>query len=508
MRAPPRFRLLSQGAVNLVGQVAPLLVAVFTIPGLIDGLGTERFGFLSLAWLVVGYFTIFDLGLGRALTQLIATRLGGDAGNLRSTIRTGLGVMALLGIAAACLATALTPTLVRSVFKVSPELGDEGLTAFYLLAVTIPVVILTTGLIGVLTAYGRFGLINWVRIPLGVSGYLIPVAALAKTNDLGVIVALLCGSRIIALVAYWLMCRRITSGLAGHAVFDHRQLEPLFRYGGWMTVTNLIGPLMTYMDRFLVGSVVSVAAVAYYATPFQIIGKLVMVPTAISGVLFPAFAVVLGQAGRTALGAGAPAPHDELSRLVDRGWRYIGLSMFPVVLTIVCFGHEGLHLWLGQEFANNGTRVLQWLAVGVFVNAIAYVPFTLIQSAGRADLAAKLHLVELPLYLAALFAALQAHGIVGAAAVWAIRFAIDGACLAWIAARVAPAARMALRRAALFTAAAAVGLLAIMTLSLLPLRVAAYAATLVLSAGVAFHFRLVPPLGSIRQALSSARNVA
>ena len=49
-----------------------MLVALVAIPILVDGLGTARFGILTLAWMVVGYFSLFDLGLGRALTKLTA----------------------------------------------------------------------------------------------------------------------------------------------------------------------------------------------------------------------------------------------------------------------------------------------------------------------------------------------------------------------------------------------------------------------------------------------------
>jgi O-antigen/teichoic acid export membrane protein len=53
-----------------------MLVAVFCIPILIGGLGKDRFGVLTLAWAVIGYASLFDLGLGRALTQLVAKKLG------------------------------------------------------------------------------------------------------------------------------------------------------------------------------------------------------------------------------------------------------------------------------------------------------------------------------------------------------------------------------------------------------------------------------------------------
>ena len=61
---------------NLLGVGTPLLVAVVAIPRLIEALGTDRFGVLTLAWMVVGYFGLLDLGLGRALTKLVAERLG------------------------------------------------------------------------------------------------------------------------------------------------------------------------------------------------------------------------------------------------------------------------------------------------------------------------------------------------------------------------------------------------------------------------------------------------
>ena len=85
-------QLLARNTIySLIGQGAPLLVAVFAIPQLIKGLGTDRFGILTLAWMVLSYFSLFDLGLGRALTQLVAEKLGKESGeeeipNLAGTV--------------------------------------------------------------------------------------------------------------------------------------------------------------------------------------------------------------------------------------------------------------------------------------------------------------------------------------------------------------------------------------------------------------------------------------
>src|SRR6266436_5464752 len=92
-------RLLARNTVwNLLGSGAPMVVAVFSIPILIQGLGKERFGILTLAWALVGYASLFDLGLGRALTQQVAEKLGtGKHDDIPVLVWTSLALMLALG---------------------------------------------------------------------------------------------------------------------------------------------------------------------------------------------------------------------------------------------------------------------------------------------------------------------------------------------------------------------------------------------------------------------------
>jgi len=68
-------RLAQSSLWNLLGQGVPIAAALVAIPLLVKGLGTERFGILTLAWVVIGYFSLFDLGMGRALTKVVAEEL-------------------------------------------------------------------------------------------------------------------------------------------------------------------------------------------------------------------------------------------------------------------------------------------------------------------------------------------------------------------------------------------------------------------------------------------------
>ena len=422
-------KLARNVALNLAGQGVPLIAALVAIPLLIPALGTERFGVLTLAWLVIGYLSLFDLGLGRALTKLVAERLAAaNRGEIPPLATTAPLTMGALGCCAGILLALLTPWLVADVLNVGRELRGETAVAFYLLAGAVPVVVASTGLRGVLEAFQRFGLVNAVRIPMGLLMFLGPVLVLPFSTGLPAVVAVLVIVRVLTFGAHVLLCMPLVPGLFAVGTVRLGLLRELLNLGTWITVSNVVGPLMVYLDRFLIGALVSVSAVAYYATPYEVVTKLWLIPAALASVLFPAFAANFTRDPRRA------------RLLYSAGVRLVFLAVFPCALMFVTFAGEGLELWLGFEFARNSAVALQWLAVGVLLNSVAQIPFVLLQSAGRADLTAKLHLAELPPYLAAVWWLIEWRGIEGAALAWTLRVGLDCAILFMLVRRLLPAA--------------------------------------------------------------------
>jgi O-antigen/teichoic acid export membrane protein len=410
---------------NMVGIGLPMIVAFITIPFLIDGLGIERFGILTLAWMVVGYFNLFDLGLGRALTKLVAEKRGsGEYDEIPSLIWTTLILMIGLGFVGGGVVFYMSPWLIGQVLNIPEDLKTETVTSLYILALSIPVVISSAGLRGVLEAYQKFGLINYIRIPQGIMTFLGPLLVLVFTDSLTMIVALLVFLRIVSWCGYILLCSQVVPELCKFLWIKTEKIKPLMHFGGWMTVSNIIGPIMVYMDRFVIGSVISMAAVTYYAAPYEIVTKLWLIPTALMGVIFPAFS--------SALSIG----DNRVNSLFKSAIKFIFISLFPLVLIIITFSYDVLGLWLGAGFASHSGFLLQLLAIGVFINGLAQVPFSFVQSAGRADWTAKSHLVELPLYLILLWWLLNDYGVVGAAIAWVTRASLDAIVLLFLSSKI------------------------------------------------------------------------
>lgn len=412
---------------NLLGLCAPAIVAVLCLPILKHHLGTDRLGVLALAWVVVGYFGLFDFGLSRALTKLVADKLGeGQIHQIPSLIWTCLMMMGGMAIVGTIVTFALSPWLVQSLMKVPANLRGESLHAFYWLSVSIPIVVLTAGMRGALEALQQFRLATAIRIPLGIFTYLGPVLVLPFSHSLVPIVVALVAARALACIAHFWACCRVLPELGSSFRLDRSSAGPLFRFGTWMSVSNVVGPVMVTFDRFVIGSMISVSAVAYYAVPSEIILKLLIFPAALIGVMFPAFSTAhSGQRSRVPF-------------LFESSVKLICVSMFPLLLAIVVFAPEGLRLWLGADFARNSTWVVRCLAMAIFICSLAQVPFAYLQSIGRPDITAKLHVTELPFYLAALFFLVRADGIRGAALAWALRVAMDAILLFFFSRKLSP----------------------------------------------------------------------
>ncbi len=417
---------LRNALLNFAGQAAPLLAAVVAIPSLLTLLGAERFGILALAWGVLGYFGLFDLGLGRALTQRVAAFVGrGELSGLPTLISTALTIMAAVGVVGLIVVYIMTPWLAYSALRITPDLVSETIASFHLIAFAIPLLVITAGLRGVLEGLGMFGPLNVIRVPLGILTFVAPLGIAHHTTDLSWMVGILLILRAASLAAHFAYCWRAIPGLRIFKQIDSCQVGPLFRFGGWMTISNILGPLMVYSDRFLIGALLSLAAVTYYVVPYEIITKLWIIPGAVVSVLFPGF-------------AGALASRSEsMARLYGWGIKAIFLGIVPITLLFAYLAPEFLPLWIGQSVSAEAARVAQWLALGVLVNSFAQVSFALLQGAGRPDITAKLHLLELPVYFALMYGLTKLFGIEGAAIAWTARALLDALLLALTARRVA-----------------------------------------------------------------------
>ncbi len=462
---PPRDRPLLGGVVwNLLGRGLPLAVALVLTPILVQQLGVERWGLFTLALAMVGVFGIFDFGVGTALTRALAERMGsGRMQDAPALVASALVMLTLFSAICAAMLWFAVPALVTHGLNVPPALQPQAVAAMRVLVAAAPLVVVNAALWGVLAAWQKFRAANLVSIPVAIFYYLGPVLLLTVWDDLAGVMLTLVACRLANTVCYALLARPLLPG------FSLRQVRlamvlPLLKLGGWMTFSGMLTQLLMVADRFLIGALLSLAAVAYYATPLDLVLRMWILPVAVGQALMPALAANFAtQPARTAA-------------LLRRGALLVLALVFPACLVLVAGAELGLRLWLGAGFAEGSAMVLRLLGIGILFSCFGFAPNALLDAIGRPDLTAGLGLalaaVFLPLMALALWLGL---GIEGAAAAWALRAVAEALGKLALAARCYPAARPAARQILLPLALAGVSLAGVAALRSTPWAEAALA---------------------------------
>lgn len=389
---------------NLLGQVLPMLVGVLTIPYIIKGLGANEYGILSIASMVLGYFSVFDLGLSRATVKFVAEHLSPDKiHKVPELVWTSFSLLLALGLVGAVLIAGFVPLAVTRFFKMPPAFVPEAKMALLILCSALPVLLTNDVLRGVLEAAQRFDLVNYVKVPSSVLFYLVAAFVIPFGVHVSGIVFLLVLIRLASSLAYLFFCFRVFPDLRKHWGFSASAVRSIASFGGWVMLTNIVSPIFGYLERFLIASVLSVGMLTYYSAPYDLVSRVLIFPTSIVPSLFPYFSY---QGIRCAA---------EVSDITSRVVKYLLLVMSPVTAVFVFFARDILQIWLGSQFASQSTVVLKIVAVLFFLNAFALIPFTSVQALGRPDLKAVLDLIVLPVYAIIALLLMKRMGINGAA---------------------------------------------------------------------------------------------
>lgn len=396
---------------NLGGSLTPIAVMLITVPIYLNLIGEERYGILAIAWVLLGYFGLFDLGLSRATAHRIATLKDGSAEERSEVFWTALLLNAGFGILGALLLLPLGYLFFSNYFQLPDVLRPEAIAIVPWLAAAVPVATVSGVLSGALQGREQFLALNIISMCGTVLFQVLPlvVAWVFGPNLFWLIPAALLG-RILTFSALFQYCRRYIP-IKGWPRVSRKLIKPLFAYGGWISVTAIVGPLMVTLDRFLIGAVAGAKAVTWYTVPYHLVQRGTILPASVSNALFPRFASAQSQ--------------QETNRLAEESTRALVVVMTPVIVAGILIMEPFLAWWLSVEFANQAADVGHIIALGLWANALARIPITLLQGGGRPDLPAKCHLGELVPYLAFLAMALQWWGIVGVAVAWSLRVTAD-----------------------------------------------------------------------------------
>jgi O-antigen/teichoic acid export membrane protein len=320
-------------------------------------------------------------------------------------------LLAALAFVIAAALWAVAPTLATRVLHVPGALHEEAILSARWMAFGVVPIVLGTASRAVLEARQQFRLATAVRIPTMVATYLLPLLADNASDGVAWIVGARTANAVLLLLAMRIKWARPS------------EIGTVAREGGWITLSAVISPVLAQGDRFALAALLPLAASGSYAAVQEVATKIAFFSVAMQPVLFAAVSA-------------AHSLDEARARALVRQAALVTAAVVAVPTIVLAVWAEPLMaLWLRTAFNAEAARVLPWMAVAMFANAMAQVPFAFLQ-AGRGDrVVALLHMVELPVFIVALLLAVPRWGLTGAAAVWGARLIIDSAGMWALAAR-------------------------------------------------------------------------
>ncbi len=400
---------------NLAGAALPSVLSLAVVPAFLAAIGQARFGVLAIVWVLLSFTEILDFGFGRAAANQVASLHDAPRATVRPVFWTALAFNGVMGVLGAGLLLLLGNLLISSVLKIPEAMRAEALASLPWLALAVPLAITSTALTGTLEGLERFGTVNLISLGANLLMQITPLlAAWAWGPDLGLLVGVTVLSRLIGNLAFMIACLAVLGW--GAPVFDRSLVGHLLRFGGWVSVTALLNPILSAMDRFAIGAVKGMEAVTHYAIPYNLATRLGIIPTSLTRTLFPRFAMVA---------------KSDAEALLREATAALLSVMTPLVVVGLVLVKPFLEIWLGRANGQASAAVGAILLVGIWVNSLGSLPYSFLQGRGRPDVTAKFHILELVPYLAALGLGLWFFGIEGAAMAWTLRVAADTSLLFW-----------------------------------------------------------------------------
>ncbi len=411
---------------NSAGQVVPLAIGAASIPFVLHALGAARFGLLSIGWVVLSSMGALDLGMGTAATKHVAEALAlGSRRRARELAWASVLPQLALACAGGLGLWLASGWVCGSVLGVSGRLRLEAVLMLRVLSLGVPAVLVGGAFRGVLAAMQRFDLINAVAVPSRCAALALPALGAWMGWGLGGIAALLVTARYGGSAGYYALAALALPELRRRPTFSRVDVKALLAFGGWVAAAAVLSPGLLYLDRFIIGRIAGLAALALYAAPFEVLARVTALSGALAATLLPAL---------SALAAGDNG--FELARLYSTAVKFLMLIvawLLPPALALLSWA---LPLWIGGHFGAAALPPSRLLLLGFGAAALAPAPGALLLALGRPDVLAKLFAVEIPMNAALVWWFTSHFGVLGGAASFALRAVFETGTLLWIAPRV------------------------------------------------------------------------
>ena len=346
----------SNWVVTLLTIAATYILTPFTI----HRLGSDGYGTWTLITAMTGYMSLLALGVPMACVRYLAQHVAeGDSRRMNEAIGSCVGLYLMIGAVSILVGVALAFGF-TAIYDIPVALRSQARWAFLIMAFQVAGGFIGLLPEGIMSAHHDFVLRNRVRI----AAVLVRLALTVTLLTLSASLVLLAAVQLICLVFDFTVCmllirRRYPTVRVTLADFDWRMVRKIFSFSMYVLLLGAGARLSFETDAIVIGAILGVGAIPFYAVANSLVVYLMDFTTAIASVVSP-MATKLNTEGRL----------DEL-RTVFLRWSKVSLSMSLMAgLFLIVLGPRFIGWWIGPSFEEPAGAVLQIL----MISSLAFLP--------------------------------------------------------------------------------------------------------------------------------------
>jgi O-antigen/teichoic acid export membrane protein len=392
------------------------VILVVSVPILVHGLGTARYGIFALASLVLGYAALLDFGLTPAVVRAIAIQTAtSDRLAVSRIVGTAFTLFISLGLVGGAALFGIAHLIVDHLLHIPVDLQGDAYFVLQITAIGFATNLALTLFTAIPQGVQRLDVYSSRTIFLTTLTAIAQITAVKLGGGLRWVALATLAVNLLGFLIFVVVSRRLLPEVSFRPRLDRWAIHQLAGFGAMKFISQL-AYLATYqLDRVIVAAFLPIAQVTYYAVPVTITQKFTLVQASFSTAIFPAASELH-----------AVNAQERLQRLYVTATKLMLALSLPLTILVALLAYPLMTTWLGQSFGTASAGILALLAVGYGLTLLTGVPALIADATGHPHWTAATSVVSAVINVSLTLYLVPRYGAIGAAWALVVNNAVQG----------------------------------------------------------------------------------
>lgn len=395
---------------NYLGTAWLSILQLLTIPLYLNILGDEAWGLLSIVLTFYVFIAILGSGMSQVLPREISIRNNSSHREQLLDIAYGFERLFLVvGVLFAVAVFGLSDFLVDHWIKLQSVSQNDAILAFKMLSLQLVIQWPIACYNGFLLGLNKHVKLNKIQVVFATIKHAVCIISLLFIeNSVFVYQAAFLMMSLFETVYTRKVSWEMFEGDKANCKWNKLEMKKVLGFVTGMTFTVLVGGALVQADKMLLSGLLPISSFGFYSIASVLSMSLLQVVYPMTRSIYPVYSDLIER-------------KQSLVEVNEKLIKILMASLLPLVVFFIVFASDILHIWTGNEkLVSEVSVVLSFLVVGVLINGLYNIPYTLYLASGNSKTPLIINIVSLLCIIVLLPVLFEKFGVLGAACTWAI----------------------------------------------------------------------------------------